>query len=296
MADDARLSTALSSHPKTRKLKKRLGAEGCWSLVCLLLWVAGNRSDGNLGGMSDEDIELAAEWEGDAGTFVRTAAQVRFLDGETGNYKIHDWWEHNPFAATRGIRVEAARKAAAARWEKGGKRIPVACDSDAERMRNDENRNAHHTTPPHPTQPHETGNQNPYRGPHGDNRPTEADLERLYALYPRKRDPLSAKKSIRKAIHIVMRGDADHPAMPVEDALNYLADRVTLYGKFVQGDYVKYPSTWFNAGAFWDDERDWQKEAGRENGNANKAQRVQDAAVQAVYEAKAALRADRVAS
>lgn len=42
MADDARISTALPRHPKTVMLQRRLGASGCWSLVCLFLWVADN--------------------------------------------------------------------------------------------------------------------------------------------------------------------------------------------------------------------------------------------------------------
>ena len=62
MADDARISTAFPRHPKTVKLQRRLGATGCGSLVCLFLWVADNRPDGDLSGMSDEDIEIAAGW------------------------------------------------------------------------------------------------------------------------------------------------------------------------------------------------------------------------------------------
>jgi hypothetical protein len=80
--------------------------------------------------------------------------------------------------------------------------------------------------------------------------------------YPRKRDKLNAKKAIRKAVSVVMAGDADHPAMPLEDALDYLVQRVTLYAGYVQGcdqNYLPYPASWFNAGAFWDDEREWAK-------------------------------------
>src|SRR5664279_460377 len=117
MAADARISTALPSHPKTRKLRKRLGVEGCWSLLCLFLWVADNRADGNLAGLSDEDIELAADWNGEAGAFVLVLADVRFLDGAVEAYVVHDWQEHNPWAADRGKRVESARKAARARWD-----------------------------------------------------------------------------------------------------------------------------------------------------------------------------------
>jgi hypothetical protein len=130
MADDARISTALPRHPKTVKLQRRLGAPGCWSLVCLFLWVAENRPEGGLEGMSCEDIEIAANWPGDTGHLVRTLAEVRFLDGQEGVYKIHDWSEHNPWAANRPRRIEKARAAASARWE--GKR--VANEPNAMRM------------------------------------------------------------------------------------------------------------------------------------------------------------------
>ncbi|MBL7091257.1 hypothetical protein [Acidovorax sp.] len=87
MPNDARLSTGLPNHPKTKKLLRRLGQAAGWNLVCLILWAAANRSDGDLKGMSNEDIELAAEWDGEAGLFVRTLADVRFLDGGDGEYR-----------------------------------------------------------------------------------------------------------------------------------------------------------------------------------------------------------------
>jgi hypothetical protein len=93
-------------------------------------------------------------------------------------------------------------------------------------------------------------------------KPTEAQIERLYGAYPRKRDKLHAKKAIRKAVTVVMAGDADHPAMPLEEALDYLGQRVAHYAQCVQGcepSYIPYPASWFNAGSFWDDERDWAK-------------------------------------
>jgi hypothetical protein len=117
MADDARISTALPRHPKTVKLQRRLGAQGCWSLLCLFLWVAENRPEGDLRGMTGEDIEIAANWQGDVGEFVRTLVEVRFLDGQDATYKIHDWAEHNPWAAGRPGRIEKARSAAGARWK-----------------------------------------------------------------------------------------------------------------------------------------------------------------------------------
>jgi hypothetical protein len=91
-------------------------------------------------------------------------------------------------------------------------------------------------------------------------KPTDAQTERLYSRYPRKRDKLDAKKAIRKAVITVMAGDADHPALSLEDALNYLGQRVALYAQRVQGhdqNFIPYPASWFNAGSFWDDEQDW---------------------------------------
>lgn len=166
MADDARISTALPRHPKTIKLKRRLGAGGCWSLVCLFVWVADNRSDGKLDGMSDEDIEIAADWAGESGAFVKILAEVGFLDGAERVYRIHDWAEHNPWAANRGKRVEAAKSAAAQRWARGtqDQRTTHECDNDAGQMPSvcdphpQRIRVAMPTTQPNPTRQHHTKN------------------------------------------------------------------------------------------------------------------------------------------
>jgi hypothetical protein len=141
MADDARLSTALPRHPKTVKLKRRLAGDGCWSLVCLFLWVADNRCDGNLDGLSTEDIEIASDWSGEPSVFVAALSEVGFLDGDEGKFSIHDWAEHNPYAASKGMRVEAARNAARKRW---------GCDPHTEGIPTAQKGNAHHHTTPHP--------------------------------------------------------------------------------------------------------------------------------------------------
>ena len=115
-------------------------------------------------------------------------------------------------------------------------------------------------------------------------KPTEAQTEQLYTLYPRKRDKLDGKKAIRKAVRTVMAGDTDHPAMQLEDALNYLAQRVTLYAQCVRGrdqNFIPYPASWFNAGAFWDDEHDWREAKTNGNGSgARKAPAITGSAVE----------------
>jgi hypothetical protein len=112
---DARINTALPSHPKAKKLLRELGAEGGWYLVRLFLWATENRSGGDLSGMSDDDIELAIDWPGDLGAFVGHLALVGFIDGEAGSRRIHDWNEHNPWAAGAKDRSTKARWNAAKR-------------------------------------------------------------------------------------------------------------------------------------------------------------------------------------
>ncbi|CAE6837373.1 hypothetical protein [Xanthomonas arboricola] len=109
---DARISTGLPGHPKTKKLARRLGAAGPLGCIYLFLWAAANRSDGDLAGMTDEDIELAVDWPGEHGAFVEAMLAVRFLDGEPGLRQIHDWAEHNPWAAGADARSERSRWAA----------------------------------------------------------------------------------------------------------------------------------------------------------------------------------------
>lgn len=109
MTNDARLSFGLPNHPKTKKLIRRLGAEGAWYLVRLILWTASTHSDGDLSGMSDEDIELAIDWPNEAGTLVAALLEVGFLDGAQGDLRFHGWEEHNPWVFGQGLRSAKAR-------------------------------------------------------------------------------------------------------------------------------------------------------------------------------------------
>lgn len=124
---DARINVGLPSHPKTKKLIKRGGQAAGWNLICLFLWVSQNKPDGDLSGMSDEDIEIAAGWEGEDGGLVKLLSEVRFLDGVQGAYTVHDWEQHNPWAAGAVRRSENSRAAARARWGIADE-VPEECD------------------------------------------------------------------------------------------------------------------------------------------------------------------------
>jgi len=167
MPSDARIATGLPAHPKTKKLIRRLGPGAGWHLVCLFLWAVSNRSNGNLAGMSDEDLEIAVDWAGEPGAFVGALVEVRFLDGEEGARSIHDWADHNPYAASAEDRSQSSawaalcrrygREGAAARMPEYAARMRVAesrtdesCGSHAGRMPVAENRNADSCDPSAP--------------------------------------------------------------------------------------------------------------------------------------------------
>ncbi|GEB79242.1 hypothetical protein DDE01_06570 [Desulfovibrio desulfuricans] len=114
MNTDIRLSVGFWSHPKVKRLARRCGLEGVRSLQILWMWAAQNRPDGNLSGMDALDIELAADWLGDEGALV-AELHGRFLDGEEGTWELHDWQEHNSWAAQADDRSDAARLSRLAR-------------------------------------------------------------------------------------------------------------------------------------------------------------------------------------
>lgn len=115
MAEDIRLSTSLFQHPKFLKLERKFGADGCLALLKLWAWVAEARPDGDLSGLTPEDLELAIGWKGPDG-FISVLVELRFLDGAPSRYCVHGWIERQPFVSTRPNRVERARRSAEARW------------------------------------------------------------------------------------------------------------------------------------------------------------------------------------
>lgn len=131
MTDDVRLSVGLRRHRKTKRLKRILGADGCWSLVCLFMWVGEERWTGDLSGLSDHDLEEEADWEGEPGRFITALVEVGFMDGDPLARSIHDWEEHNPYAAGKGARIERGKRGAASRWNKHASSMQQASTSNA---------------------------------------------------------------------------------------------------------------------------------------------------------------------
>ena len=111
MNSDIRLSVGFFDHPKIIKLERQLGLEGVTALLRLWLWSAQNRPGGVLSGMDEEDIEIAARWNGEPRAFNGVVTRLRLLDAAGDSLQIHDWQEHNTWQSEAENRSNAARLA-----------------------------------------------------------------------------------------------------------------------------------------------------------------------------------------
>jgi len=141
MNKDIRLSVSFWDHWKTIILKSDLGYAAIESLQRLWCFAAINKPDGTLSGMTLRTIEIAAHWSGEPGAFVSKLVELRFLDAQDGVFVLHDWEDHNGYAAHAVDRAAQGKKAADARWKrrtggdsgpKGGKNADSNADSIAQ--------------------------------------------------------------------------------------------------------------------------------------------------------------------
>lgn len=113
---DIRLKVSFFSHLKTKRLKRELGWEGIISLIKLWMYAAVNKPKGDLTGMSAEDIAIASDWEGDPDEYLKVLIALGFLDEHEDCLTIHDWEEHNPWAANAHMRSQIAKANVEKRW------------------------------------------------------------------------------------------------------------------------------------------------------------------------------------
>lgn len=180
---DIRIACTWPTHPKTKKLIRRLGGGGAFSLVALWGFAAQYHPQGRLDGMDAEDIALAACWDGDPQALVGALVDVGFLDEEGGVYLLHDWAEHQPWVIGAKERTERARAAAQARWaaKEEAQSMPPACSEHATGMRPLQSSNAPLLSSPLLTQ--EQTDKPSVVGSESDNRSLLCPVKQLVDLY-----------------------------------------------------------------------------------------------------------------
>ncbi len=119
------LCTTSRIHPKIRRLKNKLGAEGVLALYNLWCFCKEYRKDGHLTGMEGRDISEAADYGGDHETFIKVLVGLRLLDANGGVLTVHGWSKYNLGKPKRqsGAKDLPSVKAPEAL---GGKYTPVA--------------------------------------------------------------------------------------------------------------------------------------------------------------------------
>jgi hypothetical protein len=116
--DDYRIRVGWRGHPKRIKLERRLGAVAVLALMDLWEFCTSSRTDGDLSGMDDEDIAIAAGYAGNASEWVGALVSFGLLVRTKAGVRVHDWKDHNPYVAGHKDRSEAARAAVNERWKK----------------------------------------------------------------------------------------------------------------------------------------------------------------------------------
>ena len=119
MNKDFRLNVHFFEHPKTIKLERALGLKGIWSLLYLWTFAAANRPEGVFHDMDEDDIEIAARWQGQPGLFLETVTspKCQWIDFVDGDYQLHNWNLHQGYVVNANSRSEAAKANANKRWE-----------------------------------------------------------------------------------------------------------------------------------------------------------------------------------
>jgi hypothetical protein len=126
---DIRISITFPHHPKTIKLRRKLGHKGVDCLITLWTFAGEYRPKGDFSNMTDEDIAIAAGWDEDPKIFIAALLETGYLKSRhatadnNARYFLNDWKEHNPWSFYSDERSEMARSAAGARWERRSKGI-----------------------------------------------------------------------------------------------------------------------------------------------------------------------------
>jgi hypothetical protein len=153
MNRDIRIATNYPDHPKIRKLKKLLGAEGVISHIFLLCFAGRICPSGKLEDMDSEDIASVAQWRGQPEQFVDTLMELRLLDKVGDTYSIHNWQKHNYFAMQAEARSRVARQNINRRWRKKNKKAleEIKENQDFNTIRNTDANSDSNTPSPSPS-------------------------------------------------------------------------------------------------------------------------------------------------
>ena len=118
MNDDIRVSCSFPTHPKVLALEGDLGHEGPLRLIYLWIWAATYRPTGDLSGLATPMMERAVGWTGESGALIAALERHGLIEKDGAKLTIHDWRQHNAYAANSDWRRARAKAGADAKWDK----------------------------------------------------------------------------------------------------------------------------------------------------------------------------------
>ena len=127
-----RVNTGFYTHLKTFKLRAKLGNDAFWIPPRIWAITAEQRPDGNLEGISAEELAMLIGFLGDAPSMLQALLQAGFLDSDP--LRVHNWSEYNGYHATFKQRATSAAKA---RWDKVKNAVSSGEESTGEEKRRD---------------------------------------------------------------------------------------------------------------------------------------------------------------
>jgi len=120
MNTDIRIACDNPDHPKIEKLYRLLGEPAYRCLIRFWCFIAINHPTGKMNGMDPLDVDIAAGWKGDPGTFLQALLEVRLVDEIDGQYEVHEWEFHQAYVVAAPERkIRAIKGNVAAKINRG---------------------------------------------------------------------------------------------------------------------------------------------------------------------------------
>jgi hypothetical protein len=227
---------------------------------------------GDIGRLTNADIADAIFWDGEPDALIAALIVSGWVDEDaTCRLAIHDWREH----ADDTIKKAIARKREDDPGESG-----ELFQTNSDKIRTEPDKSPLPLPLPLPLPeplPEEqaTASIDPEPDATTSARTpvSDADVERVYAAYPRKVGKSNAMAAIRKAVAHLASGK-DWPALHGADAISLLHEKVTRYARSPAGsagDFTPHPATWFNQARYLDDESEWQRGSNSANSTGGRS-------------------------
>ena len=118
-SNDIRLNVDFVDHIKVKRLIRKLGHEGFYSLIKLFSVTAKMYPKGALIGCDHLDVEELSQWTGEPELFVNVLMEsdTLFLEEKEGTLFLHEWAESQPWVFNSPERSAKAKKAIQKRWD-----------------------------------------------------------------------------------------------------------------------------------------------------------------------------------